>query len=273
MNDIMIHPPTGDTLKSRILGQVNSRYVRAHSAILEDGPFEVLSSVILSITRALSDLLMPMCEYPRLIQQAADKSSTVSELAEKITLAADRLYGINRHLIRLCQGITGPGSEVDMDLLVRGILADMAEQGNIPSPIRITLETDGQPALLHAPLDALYHLVRDMCLNALASMGDGGQLTVRIGNVDIVDSDVAHGLGVPSAEYLCLQFVDTGPGIDENCSNTLFDPFVSTATGEGFGLGLCSVYRTILHFKGRILYRPFAGSGADFILFIPKEST
>ena len=160
-----------------------------------------------------------------------------------------------------------------MDLLVRGILADMAEQGNVPSPIRITLETDGQPARLHAPLDALYHLVRDMCLNALASMPDGGQLTVRIGNVDIQDSDVAHGLGVPSAEYLCLQFVDTGPGIDENCNRTLFDPFVSTATGEGFGLGLCSVYRTILHFKGWILYRPFSGSGADFILFIPKEST
>ncbi len=259
-------------MKSRILGQMTPQYVRAYSEILEDDPFDALSSVILSITRALSDLLMPMCEYPRLIQQATKSPSAVSELAAKTAMAADRLYGINRHLIRLCQGISGPASEVDMGLLARGILADMAEQG-APSPIQITLETDGRPARLHAPLDALYHLVRDMCLNALDSLSAGGQLTVRIGDVSILDSDIAHGLGVPSAEYLCLQFTDTGPGIDENCCHTLFDPFVSTASGEGFGLGLCSVYRTVLHFKGVILYRPYAGSGADFILFIPRETT
>ncbi len=258
---------------TRILSGVTAEYRMAYSAILEGTSFEILRSVLMSISQVMSDLLMPLCEYPKMMVHAIRAQPIpTDDLAARVEMAADRLCEINQHWVRLCHDVSGAASEVDLELLVRGIFSSlMVEQGAHPSPIHLSLETDGRPARLHEPLDALYHLVRDLCLNAVSSMGSGGTLTVRIENVEVHEPDLAHQLGIPTADYLCLQFRDTGPGIAPQCRDTLFDPFVSTATGEGFGLGLSSVYRTMKHIRGFILYRPYAGDGADFILFIPRR--
>lgn len=257
-------------VEKQILAQIAPTYRLAHSAVLEGDNCSALCSVLMSMTHALSDLLMPVCEYPCLIQKVLPSGSPAQDLAKRIAAASDRLCVINQHLIRLCHGNEGLPLDVDMGLLTQEVLADLAPLGENVSTVRTSLETDSQPALLNGPPDALYHLVRDMCLNAFSSLEDGGHLTIRVGTVTVRSGDVAHRLGVPELEYLGMQFLDDGPGIDSCCRETLFDPFVSTASGEGFGLGLSSVYRTVRHFNGMVLYNPDDVSGADFILLFPK---
>lgn len=258
--------------ESPLLASVLPTYRRAHSAVLENGPFDALCSVLMSMAQALSDLLIPVCEYPCLIQNALPNDSPARDLAKRIAMATDRLCEINQHLIRLCRGPEGTPMDVDMGLLAQGVLADLMHQADSFPSIHASVETDGAPAILHGPHDALYHVVRDMCLNAFASLDDGGTLTIRIGTASVRAGDGAHRLGVPEQDYVCARFQDDGPGIDDCCRVTLFDPFVSTASGEGFGLGLSSVYRTVLHFGGSILYKPDGGSGADFILLFPRAA-
>ena len=272
MNNLMETMSAEPVFKNRVMAHVSSSYRRAYSAALEDGPFTSLCSVLNAMTYALSDLLMPVCEYPCLIQRILPDDSPAKEMAQKIATATDRLWSVNQHLIRLCHGHEGLPLAVELGLLAQGVLDDLAQQDVSPSSVRVILETDGRPSVLHGPHHALYHLVRDMCLNAFSSMSDGGQLTVRIGSVAVDPSDVAHSLGIPADTHVCLQFRDDGPGIDPSCRDTLFDPFVSTTQGNGVGLGLSSVYRTVADFNGSILYNPDAGSGADFILLFPKAT-
>jgi signal transduction histidine kinase len=256
-----------------VLDGVASYYRRAHSACLENGYFSALCPLLDSMTHSLADLLTPVCEYPSIIQRLLPHDSPAVELSKRISNASDRICELNQQLIRLCRGYTEPARDVDLPMLVRGVLSDLAQQGGAALNAEIDVETDSRPCILRASYEALYHLVRNLSLNAFAALRDGGTLAIRIGSAEVTPDDVAHLLGIPARTYLCLQFRDDGPGIPESCRDTLFDPFVvGASSGEGLGLGLSCVYRTVHVLRGAILYNPRSGFGADFILFFPKAN-
>ena len=224
------------------------------------------------MTQTFADLLMPVCEYPTLIQQVLPAQSPAIDLTKQITAATDRLCEMNQHLVRLCQGSDETPMEADLTVLAQEVMNDLAQQGRVPSSIQIVLETDGQPVWLTGPQDALYHLVRDMCVHSFAAMDNVGVLTIRVGTVTIQPGGMPNRLGVPAQECHCIQFQDTSPGTRDGLQINRFDPFVASTSGNEYGLRLSSVYRTMLHFKGSILYKSDGSAGADYILFFPKAA-
>lgn len=61
----------------------------------------------------------------------------------------------------------------------------------------------------------------------------------------------------------CVRVTDTGPGIDPDVADRLFQPFITTKrSGMGVGLSIC---RTIIEAHGgRIWGRSTRGGGAEF---------
>ena len=267
MKHMMETVSDGPLFQQRILADLAPSYLLAHSGILEGDSFESLRAILLSLSNALSNLLMPVCEYPDLIAPYLPGHSPGHELVHKIAMASERLCELNQYLVRLCHGHEGTPAHVDLALLAHEVLVDLFQHQAGLDSASVELEIDDQPSVLTGLYDALYHMVRDLCVNAFQSMGPDGALSVRVGSLAIPADGLLHRLGVLPASYLVLQIKDNGPGIAPACRHTLFDPFVSTTPGEGHGLGLCSVYRTVRHLHGTILYNPEGGSGSNFLLF------
>jgi CheY-like chemotaxis protein len=104
-------------------------------------------------------------------------------------------------------------------------------------------------------------------------MGDrGGRLTVRL-NKRILIGASAVDQGVNPGRYLELTVTDTGPGIQPEFRDRIFDPYFTTkAEGEGTGLGL-AVARSIVQNHGgaiEVLDRP--GQGASFRVLLPATT-
>ncbi len=99
-------------------------------------------------------------------------------------------------------------------------------------------------------------VVLNLVVNALDSMDEGGQLTIRLGQ----RGDMAE-----------LQFTDTGCGMTQEVLDNIFEPFYTRSrTGKGTGLGLTISHRIITQHGGEIeASSPGPNLGSTFIVRLP----
>jgi signal transduction histidine kinase len=98
---------------------------------------------------------------------------------------------------------------------------------------------------------ALYNIAT----NARDAMEAGGSLTITTQSMN------------NTVEF---RLSDTGPGIPEEISNTLFEPFVTHGKPTGTGLGLAIAKKTIEDHGGEICVVSEPGQGATFIVRVPR---
>jgi PAS domain S-box-containing protein len=101
--------------------------------------------------------------------------------------------------------------------------------------------------------------------NAIEAMPEGGRLRVRV--CDSVGNDMRPGVRI---------FVsDTGSGIKQEDANRLFEPFFSTKSTKGTGLGLWISKGIIRKYEGTIRFRSASvakGNVTCFSVFLPATA-
>jgi two-component system, NtrC family, sensor kinase len=102
-------------------------------------------------------------------------------------------------------------------------------------------------------------VVLNLVVNALDSMDEGGQLTIRLGQ----RGDMAE-----------LQFSDTGCGMTQEVLENIFEPFYTRSrTGKGTGLGLTISHRIITQHGGEIeAFSAGPNQGSTFIVRLPVNA-
>jgi signal transduction histidine kinase len=119
----------------------------------------------------------------------------------------------------------------------------------------IALSTEAHPAVaFHADYDMLRRALMNLVLNSLDVMPQGGRLQVS--------ASVSGG-------RMALSVADSGPGIDANHADRVFEPFFSTKSG-GTGLGLAVVARIAEAHGGGAAVENCAHGGAIFTLRLPQ---
>ncbi|NOY74935.1 MAG: PAS domain-containing protein [Kiritimatiellaeota bacterium] len=74
-------------------------------------------------------------------------------------------------------------------------------------------------------------------------------------------------------DYICVQVIDTGTGMDKKTLAQIFDPFFTTKPiGKGTGMGLSMVYGTITNHGGVIDVQSKRGEGTTFSFLLPKAT-
>jgi signal transduction histidine kinase len=114
--------------------------------------------------------------------------------------------------------------------------------------IEIKLQIEAHPGEVLADPDQLRRALRNLVLNALDAMPQGGTLTVRTSQHD---SKVA------------LEVSDTGHGLTPEECERLFTPYYTTKQ-HGTGLGLAIVQSVVSDHKGTITVHSEPGKGTTF---------
>ena len=147
---------------------------------------------------------------------------------------------------------------VDLSLVVRDVVEmtrarwhDQAEARGIRYDV--TVEHRVVPPALGDAAD-LREALTNLVFNALDAMPQGGRLTLRT---------VADGSRVR------CDVVDTGVGMPAHLRERVFEPFFSTKTEKGSGLGLSIVYGIVTRLGGEIVVESTPGVGSVFRLWLP----
>jgi len=115
-------------------------------------------------------------------------------------------------------------------------------------------------------------VIVNLAVNARDAMPDGGKLTVRTTNVSAEESTRLAYKGMPAADYVRIDVIDTGTGIPSEIVDKIFEPFFSTKeVGKGTGLGLSTVYGIVKQTGGFIYVDSEPGAGTSFRIFLPRH--
>jgi signal transduction histidine kinase len=117
------------------------------------------------------------------------------------------------------------------------------------------VSAEGLAALPAIAADAskLRQVLVNLIENAVHAVGTEGEVRVR--------GEAAGGQVVIAVE-------DTGPGLDAQVRERLFEPLITTKA-KGIGLGLPLVRRIVESHGGTVSYEPSAAGGARFVVRLP----
>ena len=147
-------------------------------------------------------------------------------------------------------------ADIDVVPLIEETLLLIEHDATAAGKLRIVRNFKVRSLRARADRDALKQVFWNLCNNALRAMPSGGVLTVSLAADD---------------NWVRIQIGDTGIGIDPAQATRIFEPFQSGFIG-GTGLGLAVVYQILQAHRARIRVETEKGSGADFIVEIPRAA-
>ncbi|MBA7579606.1 Adaptive-response sensory-kinase SasA [subsurface metagenome] len=160
----------------------------------------------------------------------------------------------SEHIISSLLDFARPKPPTRHKVEINHLLQEVLSRTNVPEKIKVVSKLDESLSQILADPEQLGQVFRNLILNAIQAMPDGGQLEIR--------SEVS-----PPAQ-LAISFADTGVGIPEDNLKKLFEPLFTTRA-KGIGLGLAITKTLVEGHKGTIEVQSKLGKGSIFTVRLP----
>jgi len=215
------------------------------------GLTEMARRVAHEIKNPLTPLMLAVRQARGSLQR--DDAAGIGASLDVISAEAQRLDEMARSFSQLGRLPEGPTSEIDMEELMRGLLAS-----DLPEAITGTLQVKDGPVVVEGHLEALTRAFRNLIGNAVEALTEraDGRVTVSVAR---------------SGAMVEVAVADNGPGLPGGSRERIWDPDFTTKK-RGTGLGLALVRQTIRAHGGEVeLGKP--AEGACFIVRIPARGS
>ncbi len=198
------------------------------------------------------DGLPALREELRIDRVLADMPNLIDGMIE----GAERTRDIVDALKRFSAVDKAAPEEVDLNEVIERSVRWVTRSG--PGQFAVDLEL---PPAMHCRGSSgqLQQVVMNLVQNACDATADRSNARLRIS-------------GTIAEQQILLRFADNGPGIPEANLAHVFEPFFTTKpVGQGTGLGLSISYGIVERHGGHLEARNIAGSGAEFVLTLPRH--
>src|SRR5712692_8898842 len=174
------------------------------------------------------------------------------KLLQIVTRESDRLNNIITDFLAYSRGKQYRFERVNLIPLLQDTLTLLEHRLTAENAgIKLERSFSKSEAWVLADGDKLKQVFWNFCENAVRAMKKkGGRLTVALAERG------------PDWE---MSFADTGPGINPQQTEKIFEPFQSNFEG-GTGLGLAIVYQIVQAHEGKVWARSEVGKGASFVM-------
>jgi DNA-binding response OmpR family regulator len=214
-----------------------------------------VGAVTQGVAHNLNNLLGVAVGYLDLLKTSADNPEMVRRSVALIDSAVDRMIDIIRQLSTIASIDRLPLQGESVQQLLDETVARFREEFKIQSPI-IVRNLTPKGFSVRSNSEILESILGKLLINAFESLPKGvnpdGKVELEA-RLDTSEGDTPR---------LVLQVLDRGHGISPEVAENLFDPFITTKTAVGRGLGLTMARHAIRNLGGDIdlLARPEGGT-------------
>jgi two-component system sensor histidine kinase PilS (NtrC family) len=211
----------------------------------------------------------PLASIRSAVEQFTSPSLDVEDrgtLQRLVLTESDRLSRLLSEFLEYSGLRLAAKHPVDLSALARDAVA-LVRQHPDSRGVDFTCAGTGDPRWVDGDPDLLHRALFNLLLNAAQFAGEGGR--VRVAVEDQRDRPFPRGTPIPAP--VALSVSDTGPGVDPEVLDRIFDPFFSTRE-RGSGLGLAVVHRAVEAHQGAIFVDREEEGGARFVIYLPAAA-
>jgi signal transduction histidine kinase len=202
-----------------------------------------------------------------------EPESPARESVEQIELAAHHAADLIRQLL----AYAGKGRQIIQPINLNTLITEMVQllQPTISPQIDFHYQLAEDLPPIEGDATQLRQVMMNLIVNAADAIGTQPgtiKLSSAVQLIDRIEPDTA-GFGTPLApgQYIVLQVIDSGCGMDGITSAKIFEPFFTTKL-SGRGLGLAAVLGIIRDHRGLLKVESEVGIGTTFTIMLPVRA-
>ncbi len=227
-----------------------------------------LAVLAAGIAHDFNNILLSVLGNAELAGMGLPEDAPQRPLLKEIESAAMRASALTRKM----QAYAGTGREQGTLMPSEQLLYRLRSDAEVLRVARpITWQVEYPLPLVEVDEVQLGHAVMELLQNAIDAVGSAGDITVHAASRHLAaaePSGLPSGSLLPAGDYLALDIVDTGHGMDPESLSRAFEPFYSTRF-VGRGLGLPAAMGIARSHHGGLRLSSVPGQGTTASLLLP----
>ncbi|MDO8905601.1 PAS domain S-box protein [Hydrogenophaga sp.] len=241
---------------------------------------EAIGQLTGGIAHDFNNILTSVIGYLVLGQERAEtlQDATLVRQLGQAHLAAQRARDLIAQMLTFARRQKGERRALALAPLVRQTLELL--RSTLPSSVSLVSDSvhashDASAPWVMADPVQLEQVLFNLCINARDAMEGNGHMQVGL---RAAPSQAWHCAScqarVPGGgPWVDLHVSDSGPGVEPELLERIFDPFFSTKPpGQGSGMGLAMVHGIVHDHGGHVMVRRREGGGSVFSVMLPLTS-
>ncbi|MGH7510688.1 MAG: hybrid sensor histidine kinase/response regulator [Gemmatimonadales bacterium] len=200
----------------------------------------------------------------------AGRTEQAAGMLRDVVKASERAADLTRQLL----AYAGKGRFVIQALDLCKLVTEISTliRASISKKITLVLDVPEECPPIEGDRTQLQQLMMNLVINGGEAIGDGaGTLTVRLRTEDFTERRErirTAGFPISPGEYIRIDVIDSGAGMDPETRDRIFEPFFTTKF-LGRGLGLSAALGIVRGHRGAIGVRSEPERGTTFTVLLP----
>jgi len=265
-----IHGSDGQIIAALEIVEEITERLKLEAQLRQSQKLEALGTLAGGIAHDFNNILYAIMGNTELAIENLPEAGSAGRMLGEVLAGATRASNLVKQILAFSRQ-TRPERKV---LPLAPLLHESGSllRATLPSTIEFELIDASRSAAILGDPSQVQQVLMNLFSNAVHAMGEvGGELTVRLSDVDIGPEGGLSHLNLNPGPYLLIAVGDTGSGIAEDKLERVFEPFFTTKDpGEGTGLGLAVVHGIVKSLEGGITVESEPGVGSTFNVYFPK---
>ncbi len=231
---------------------------------------EAIGTLAGGIAHDFNNILGGILGYTEISMRVAAGNEQLQRNFGRILDGCQRAKELVQNILTFSRKNEEETKPIEMRMILKEALKLL--RASIPSTIEFQQRISPKSSIVSATATQIHQVIMNLCTNAAQAMQkNGGLLEVDLDSIELTAQECKDLPNTAPGAYVRLRVRDTGPGMDRDTLNRIFEPYFTTKkqTG-GTGLGLSMVHGIVKTFGGTIRTTSRLGRGTTFDVYLPR---
>lgn len=245
-----------------------SRRKQMEEALLKVRNLESIGTLAAGIAHDFNNLLTVIMGNISLAKMSLPTEESPSERLADAIDSCLKAKDLTSRLLTFSRG----GEPARRRMELSGLLREACRFALAGSTVILDETGIGPGRIVEVDANQIRRVVQNIVLNAREAMPKGGRVSLYLDDVELAAGEVYP---LTAGSYVRIVIRDTGPGMEEEILEKIFDPYYSTkemGAIKGMGLGLSIAHSIVEKHGGAISVSSEVGKGSTFSIYLPTVS-